>query len=120
MAYAESRAECEKKRQKFIRHYEKDCPKAVEKLERDRGRMVTYYNFPKEHWVHLRTTNIVESPFAAIRLRTDAAKRFKRVENATALIWKLVMVGEEFLEETEGSSHAPRCLRRKEVRRRTP
>src|SRR5579885_2242723 len=39
---------------------------------------------PPEHWVHLRTTNIVESPLAALRLRTDAAKRFKRVANATA------------------------------------
>lgn len=39
--------------------------------------MVTYYDFPREHWKHLRTTNPVESPFAAVRLRTDAGKRRK-------------------------------------------
>jgi len=56
--------------------------------------MVTFYQFPKEHWKHLRTTNVVESPFAALRLRTDAAKRFKKVENATVLIWKMLMLAE--------------------------
>jgi putative transposase len=39
--------------------------------------MVTFYRFPREHWEHLRTTNVVESPFTAVRLRTDAAKRYK-------------------------------------------
>lgn len=57
-------------------------------------RLVTFYQFPKEHWRHLRTTNVVESPFAAVRLRTTAGKRFKRVESATALIWKLLQVAE--------------------------
>jgi len=39
--------------------------------------MVTFYSFPNEHWVHIRTTNVIESPFSSVRLRTDAAKRFK-------------------------------------------
>jgi len=56
--------------------------------------MITYYDFPKEHWRHLRTTNVVESPFAAVRLRTSAAKRFKKVEHATAIIWRLLLVAE--------------------------
>jgi len=64
-------------------------------LDRDWERMLTFYQFPKEHWVHLRTTNPIESPFAALRLRTDAAKRFKRVENATAVIWKMLMVAQQ-------------------------
>jgi len=54
--------------------------------------MVTFYSFPQEHWPHLRTTNIIESPFRSVRLRTDAAKRFKKVQNATAMIWKLLQV----------------------------
>jgi len=45
--------------------------------------------------VHIRTTNVVESPFSAARLRTDAAKRFKKVENATAMLWKLLQVAEK-------------------------
>jgi transposase-like protein len=107
MAYAQSRDECERKRREFIDCYEKDYPKAAEKLGRDWDRMVTFYDFPKEHWPHLRTTNIVESPFAAIRLRTDAAKRFKRVDNATALIWKLIMVGERSWRRLKGAHLLP-------------
>jgi putative transposase len=64
-------------------------------LDEDWGRLVAYYDYPKAHWVHLRTTNPVESPFASVRLRTTAAKRYKRVENATAMIWKLLMVAEK-------------------------
>lgn len=48
----------------------------------------------QEHWKHLRTTNVVESPFASVRLRTGAAKRFKKVPNATVLIWKVLMLAE--------------------------
>ena len=65
--------------------------------------MVTLYAFPKEHWVHLRTTNIVESRFDMIRLRTNAARRFKRVENATSIIWKLLMVAEKAWRSLKGS-----------------
>ncbi len=57
-------------------------------------RMVTFYRYPKEHWCHIRMTNVVESPLAALRLRTDAAKRFKRVDRATAVIWKMLMVAQ--------------------------
>jgi len=57
--------------------------------------MVTFYRYPKEHWTHLRTTNVVESPFASVRLRTEAAKRYKKVDNATAVIWKVLLVAEK-------------------------
>jgi putative transposase len=67
---------------------------AGRRLEDDWERLVTSYMFPKEHWKHLRTTNVVESPFAAVRLRTAAAKRFKKVENATAIIRKTLLVVE--------------------------
>ena len=55
---------------------------ASEAIERDWERMVTFYDYPREHWRHLRTTNPVESPFAALRLRPDAARRYKRVDRA--------------------------------------
>lgn len=55
----------------------------------------TGYQFPHEHWVHLRTTNIVESPFAGLRLRTAASKRYKKVDNATAITWKMLMAAEQ-------------------------
>ena len=95
IAAAESRAQAERLKRDFGKSYERVFPKAVERLERDWERMVSYYAFPREHWNHIRTTNVIESPFAAVRLRTGAAKRFKRVENATALIWKMLLVVEQ-------------------------
>ena len=53
------------------------------------------YICPREHWQHLRPANLVESPFASLRLRTDAAKRYKRVHRATAVIWKMLRVVEQ-------------------------
>ena len=94
IASAETRADAEQERQAFHRTYGLRYPKACERLDRDCERMITYYDFPKEHWRHLRTTNVVESPFAAVRLRTSAAKRFKKVEHATAIIWRLLLVAE--------------------------
>lgn len=95
MMNAETRAKCEELRDKCIKLYRSKYPKAMAALARDWDRMVTYYAFPAEHWIHLRTTNIVESPFAAVRLRTNAGKRYKKVDNATALIWKLLTVAEK-------------------------
>jgi len=95
MMYAPTRKACERGRHAFELRYRKTHPKACATLERDWERMVTYYDFPKEHWVHLRTTNIVESPFNVVRLRTEASRRFKKVENAEAMIWKLLTVAEQ-------------------------
>jgi hypothetical protein len=103
MHFAENRAQCEKKRDRFNARYKKSQPKAVETLARDWDRLVTFFDFPQEHWTHLRTTNIVESPFSAVRLRTDAARRHQRVENATALIWKLLKVAEKQWRSLKGA-----------------
>ena len=92
---AETRQEAEKRRATFARRYRDRYPQAVATLERDWERMVTFYDFPREHWKHLRTTNPVESPFASVRLRTNAGKRYKRVQGATALIWRVLMVAEK-------------------------
>jgi putative transposase len=92
--YAPTREEAERRRDAFARQYGRGYPKSVAILEKNWERMVSFYEFPEEHWKHLRTTNVVESPFASVRLRTSAAKRFKRVESATALIWKVLCVAE--------------------------
>lgn len=102
MPYAETKRACEKLRHAFIAKYQQHYPKAVQTLLRDWERMVTFYSFPKEHWVHIRTTNVVESPFSSVRLRTDAAKRFKKVQNATAMIWKLLLVAEKRFRRLKG------------------
>lgn len=92
--YAPTRREAEKLRDEFRSRYGQHQPKSVETLERDWERLMAFYAFPKEHWKHLRTTNPVESPFAAVRLRTAAGKRYKKVANATALIWRVLLVAE--------------------------
>ncbi len=93
--YADTQAEAERLRDVFLDRYGASHPKAAETLQRDWERMTTFYSFPKEHWKHLRTTNPVESPFASVRLRTSAGKRYKKVANATALIWRLLLVAEK-------------------------
>ena len=75
VVYAPSRAEAVKAREVFARRYRPWYPKAVDVLEDDWERMVAFYDFPEDHWKHLRTTNVVES--------------------ATALIWKLLLVAEK-------------------------
>ncbi len=89
-------------RDAFVLCYQKNYSKATQKLQTDWERMVTFYGYPKEHWIHLRTTNVVESPFSAIRLRTDAARRFKKVQNATAMIWKLLTIAEKRFRTLKG------------------
>lgn len=106
--YAETRAEAERQKRAFQAWAtKKGVAAAGRRLDEDWERLVTFYAFPKEHWKHLRTTNVVESPFAAVRLRTAAAKRFKKVENATAVIWKTLLVAEQSFRRLD----APELLR---------
>jgi putative transposase len=114
MAASPTQAECEKQREAFVKRYQNSYSKAAETLVRDWERMITFYRFPKEHWPHLRTSNVVESPFAAIRLRTDAAKRYKRVSNATAMIWKLLRVAEKSFRRLKGHDLLPEVLQGKQ------
>ena len=108
MPYASTRAEAVQRREAFAKRYRRWYPKAVAALEDDWERLVTFYAFPAPQWKHLRITNVIESPFAAVRLRTSAAKRFKKVANATALIWRLLMVAEGRFRKL----HAPGLLAR--------
>ena len=61
MPYADTQAACEALRAQFTTRYRKLAPKAVERLVDDWERLVTFYQFPREHWPHLRTSNVVES-----------------------------------------------------------
>jgi putative transposase len=106
--YAATRAEAERLKRGFqVWATKKGVPAAGRRLEEDWERLVTFYAFPKEHWKHLRTTNVVESPFAVVRLRTAAAKRFKKVENATAVIWKTLLVAEQSFRRLDAPERLP-------------
>jgi putative transposase len=67
-------AQAEKAFDRFVRDFGAQYPKAVEKLVRDRVALLTFYDFPAEHWVPIRTTNPIESSFATIRHRTTWTK----------------------------------------------
>jgi putative transposase len=106
--YAETRREAERLKRGFqMWATKKGGAAAGRRLDEDWERLVTFYAFPKEHWKHLRTTNVVESPFAAVRLRTAAAKRFKKVENATAVIWKTLLVAEQTFRRLDAPERLP-------------
>ncbi|MDE0219844.1 MAG: transposase [Spirochaetaceae bacterium] len=93
--YAETLKQAEQRRRSFQSWARGEgLQRAAELIEEDWERMVSYYGYPRADWRHMRTTNVIESPFAALRLRTDAAKRFKKVANATAVIWKMLLVAE--------------------------
>jgi putative transposase len=74
MMYAESRADCETARARFAAEFQPKYAKAVESLTANWERLVTFFDFPAEHWKHLRTTNVIESPFATVRLRERATR----------------------------------------------
>ncbi len=74
MMYAESRADCEAARSRFQAEYQAKYSKAVESLTANWERLATFFEFPAEHWKHLRTTNVIESPFATVRLRERATR----------------------------------------------
>ena len=78
VVYAPSRAGADKARDAFADRYADTYPRAVGILAGDCGRMTAFFDFPARHWRHLRTTNVVESPFAAVRLRTSVAARGAR------------------------------------------
>jgi transposase-like protein len=65
--------------------------RAADCLEDDLDRCLTFYQFPEAHWPHLRTSNVVESPFASVRLRTNAAKRFKKTKSGVYLVHQVLL-----------------------------
>lgn len=64
--------------------------RAADCLADDLDRCLTFYQFPEAHWSHLRTTNVIESVFASARLRTNAAKRFKKTKSGVWLMHQIV------------------------------
>jgi putative transposase len=107
MPDAESQTACEELRAQFVRRYRPLASKAVERLLADWERLSTFSQFPREHWRHLRATHVVESPLAAVPLRTTAAKRFKTVDSATAIIWKVLHIAETTFRRLNGLELLP-------------
>ena len=89
MSYAPKRTECERLRDEYVSELRAGGrTDAAETVLRDWESFVSFYDFPVEHWVHLRTTNPLESVFSAVRLRTDVTRRMKRRDSALYLVFK--------------------------------
>lgn len=87
---ASSRSAAEHLAQDLATEWQQSYPKAATCLLTDLAACLRYFDYPQEHWKHLRTTNPVESVFATMRLRTDAAKRFRTARSGVHLVFKLI------------------------------
>jgi putative transposase len=91
IAEADSRAACECLRDVYITELRAEGQaSAAETVLRDWEDFITFYAYPKEHWVHLRTSNPIESIFSGVRLRTEATKRMRQRETALYLVFKVI------------------------------
>ena len=74
----------------FAQAFGRDYPRGVEYLLKNRDSLLTYYSYPREHWISPKTTNPIESIFATVKLRTNAARRIKSPRSALFLIFQLI------------------------------
>jgi putative transposase len=100
---APSRAEAEKAFDLFLRTYEAKYPKATECLGKDRQELLAFYDFPAEHWLHLRTTNVIESVFATVRLRTEKTKGLGTRVACLTMVFKLMQSASRHWRALNGS-----------------
>jgi transposase-like protein len=87
---AEGREKAGKAFDLFVKTYQAKYPKATECLVKDRDELLTFYAFPAEHWLHIRTTNPIESVFSTARLRHDKTKGNGTRPACMAMVFKLM------------------------------
>lgn len=104
------RAAAEKAIDVFAAKYGAKYPKAVECLEKDRDALLAFYDFPAEHWVHLRTTNPIESVFATVRHRTVRTKGALSPTTAKLMVFKLVMAAAKTWRRLKGENQLPKVI----------
>lgn len=86
---AETRQDAHRAFDRFVSSYELKYPKAAECLAKDREQLLAFYDFPAEHWTHLRTTNPIESTFATVRLRTAKTRNCLSRQTMLTMVFKL-------------------------------
>jgi transposase-like protein len=107
---AETRMDAEAACDAFIAAYSLKYEKAVECLVKDRDALLAFYDFPAEHWQHLRTTNPIESAFATVRHRTTRAKGCLSNKTALAMIFKLAQAAEKSWRRLKGHAQLPKVV----------
>ena len=108
---AETRQDAESAFDLFIEAYGAKYHKAVECLARDRDRLLTFYDFPVEHWKHIRSTNPIESTFATVRLRTTKTKGCLLRKTALAMVFKLLLSARRKWRRLDGSNHLAEVIK---------
>jgi len=93
--YAPDRESAREDIERFAEEYEARYPKAVECLLKDKDTLLTHFNFPAEHWIHLRTTNPIESPFATVKARTRQTKGAGSRKSGLAMAFKLALAAQD-------------------------
>ena len=94
----------------FVESWGVKYDKAVECLTTDCDALLAFYDFPAEHWKHLRTTNVIESSFATVRHRTVRSKGCLSNKTALAMIFKLAEVAEKNWRRLDGHSQLPKVV----------
>jgi transposase-like protein len=107
---AETRADAEAAFDAFIEIYGVKYDKAVDCLIKDREALLAFYDFPAEHWKHLRTTNPIESTFATVRHRTVRSKGCLSNKTALAMIFKLAQAAEKSWRRLDGHNQLPKVI----------
>jgi putative transposase len=108
---AENRQAAEDAFDRFIAKYGAKYDKAVACLAKDREALLTFYDFPAEHWKHVRTTNPIESTFATVRLRTAKTKGCLSRQTALAMVYKLAKSAERSWRRLDGSERLAQVIR---------
>ena len=101
---AETKAAAEQAFDFFIEAYGAKYHKAADRLVKDRERLLTFYDFPAEHWKHVRTTNPIESTFATVRLRTTKTKGCLSRNTALTMTFKLILSAKRKWRKLDGSN----------------
>ena len=107
---AETRKDAEAALDVFIETYSRKYEKAAECVAKDRDALLAFYDFPAEHWKHLRTTNPIESAFATVRHRTTRSKGCLSIKTALAMIFKLAQAAEKSWRRLNGYSLLPKVI----------
>lgn len=108
---AETKTEADKAFDLLLTTYRAKYPKAVECLEKDRGELLTYYEFPAEHWRHIRSTNVIESVFATVRLRHTKTKGSGSRTACLTMVYKLMESASRHWRALNGSALLPEVVR---------
>jgi putative transposase len=107
---AETKADAGKSFDLFVATYEAKYPKAAECLSKDREALLTFYDFPAEHWRHIRTTNPIESTFATVRLRTVKTKGSGSRTACLTMVFKLMESASRSWRSLNGSARLPAVI----------